>query len=191
MRFTDITAGWLTMLNDRDITPLTQQLAPPTLIKNNVEYVRRESFKDGQRVFFSPLDFALNGPIVTIGTKTVMSRSTDEYKCSLTVLEKHHEPGDPIPCYVTVSVKWTCPTMGVFEEGLSDIITKDCEMVRKRFDFRDYIRQGPNYFAIFPHFWSEQALYKNPNLPYNRITKGIELVTGISAHTLVSDDRYV
>jgi hypothetical protein len=179
------------MLNDRDITPSEHELAPPTLFSNNVEYVRRESFKDGQRVFFSPLDFALNGPVVTIGTKTVMSRSDGRHDCSITVLEKHHEPGDPVPCYVTVSVKWSNQLMGVVEEGLADIITKDCEIVREHFGFTNYTQQGHNYFAITPHFWREQGLYKNPHLPYNRITKGIELVTGISAHTLVSDDRYV
>ena len=179
------------MLIDRDITPSEHDLAPPTLTNNDVEYVRRESFKDGQRVFFSSLDFALNGPIVTTAAKSIMTRSDGKYECAITVIEKHHEPGDPVPCYVTVSVKWSCPHIGVFEQGLADIITKDCEAVRKHFGFTDYTRQGHNYFAINPHFWREQGLYKNPHLPYNRITRGIELVTGISAHTLVSDDRYV
>jgi hypothetical protein len=179
------------MLIDRDITPSEHDLAPPTLTNNDVEYVRREAFKDGQRVFFSPLDFALNGPIVTTAAKSIMTRSDGQYECAITVLEKHHEPGDPVPCYVTVAVKWTCPSMGVFDEGLVDIITKDSEMVRKRFGFTTYERQGTNYFAIFPHKWRDEALYKKPDLPYNRMTRGIELVTGISAHTLLCDDRFV
>lgn len=160
---------------------------PSIIVQNNVEYVRREDFKDGRKVFFSPLDFALNGP--PIGA--VISSSDGEYECAITVLEKHHEPGDPVPCYVTVSVKWSDPHMGVFEKGLADIITKDCETVRKHFGFTNYTQQGHNYFAITPHFWREQGLYKNPHLPYNRITRGIELVTGISAHTLLCDDRFV
>jgi hypothetical protein len=89
------------------------------------------------------------------------------------------------------AVKWTCPSMGVFDEGLVDIITKDCETVRKHFVFTDYERQGINYFAIFPHKWRDEAYYKSPHLAYNRITRGIELVTGISAHTLLCDDRFV
>ena len=160
---------------------------PSIIVQNNVEYVRREYFKDGRKVFFSPLDFALNGP--PIGA--VISGSDGQYECAITVLEKHHEPGDPVPCYVTVSVKWSDPHMGVFEKGLADIITKDCETVRKHFGFTNYTQQGHNYFAITPHFWREQGLYKNPHLPYNRITRGIELVTGISAHTLLCDDRFV
>ena len=160
---------------------------PSMIVQNNVEYVRREYFKDGRKVFFSPLDFALNGP--PIGA--VISGSDGQYECAITVLEKHHEPGDPVPCYVTVAVKWTCPSMGVFDEGLVDIITKDCETVRKHFGFTDYERQGTNYFAIFPHKWRDEAYYKSPHLAYNRITRGIELVTGISAHTLLCDDRFV
>ena len=159
---------------------------PSMIVQNNVEYVRREYFKDGRKVFFSPLDFALNGP--PIGA--VISGSDGQYECAITVLEKHHEPGDPVPCYVTVSVKWSDPHLGVFEQGLADIITKDCETVREHFGFTNYT-QGHNYFAITPHFWREQGLYKNPHLPYNRITRGIELVTGISAHTLLCDDRFV
>ena len=159
------------------------------IVQNNVEYVRREYFKDGRKVFFSPLDFALNGP--PIGAVISGSDGLYEYECAITVLEKHHEPGDPVPCYVTVAVKWTCPSMGVFDEGLVDIITKDSEMVRKRFGFTTYERQGTNYFAIFPHKWRDEALYKKPDLPYNRMTRGIELVTGISAHTLLCDDRFV
>jgi len=159
---------------------------PSIIVQNNVEYVRREDFKDGRKVFFSPLDFALNGP--PIGA--VISSSDGEYECAITVIEKHHEPGDPVPCYVTVSVKWSHPHLGVFEQGLADIITKDCETVREHFGFTNYT-QGHNYFAITPHFWREQGLYKNPHLPYNRITRGIELVTGISAHTLLCDDRFV
>lgn len=177
---------------DREINPQSHEIIPSLLKQRGAEYVRREHFKDGQRIFFSPLDFALNGPPVTFGTKTVMSKTNREgFTCTLTVLEKHHDGDDPTPCYVTVAIKWEAPGIGVYEEGVADIITKHCDKVRDHFDYRDYFSQGINYFAIVPRYWKERGLYRNPQLPFNRISAGVELTTGINAHSLVSDDRYV
>jgi hypothetical protein len=175
---------------DREINPQQHEIIPSMLTKRGAEYVRREYFKDGQRIFFSPLDFALNGPQVTLGAKTVISREHRGSTCTLTVLDKHHDGDDPTPCYVTVGIKWTVHG-GVFEEGLADIITKDCKLVREHFGFLNYQVKGNTYFAISPHFWREKALYKNPQLPLNRISAGVALTTGINAHSLVSDDKYV
>lgn len=155
-------------------------VAPPSQVTfNTTTYIRSEYFKDGSRVFFGPLDFALNGP--TEGT--IMERDCPNMGlCKVKVLSKHYEHNSEIPSFVECLV-----TKGRLELKLW-LIVRATSTVIDKFRF-NYMRNMPNYnFAMIPEYVLENRLRTNAHTPYNDASYGFAAVTGISIGTRIPED---
>ena len=76
-----------------ELTPLESELTPTEIDLHGTKYIRSEYFKDGQRVFFSVLDFALNGPdegsIIEREDKSMESAELKCYKSTMNMVLKY------------------------------------------------------------------------------------------------------
>ena len=153
--------------------------SPPSKINlHGTEYIRAEYFEDGSRVFFSPLDFALNGP--TEGT--VMERNCPNMGlCKVKVLSKHYENNSEIPSFVE------CLVTIRNDESKVWLIVRATQTVIDKFRFT-YRRNSPMYnYAIIPDFVLEKRQL-NSHTPFNDASSGFAAVTGITIATRIPED---
>ena len=89
-------------INDRLNEVTEGPIAPSRIEIHDTVYIRSEYFEDGNRIFYSPLDFALNGP----DEGSMISRNDKHTGAvhKVKVLRKHYERLHPKPK--------TCPNCG-------------------------------------------------------------------------------
>jgi hypothetical protein len=164
---------------DRLNEAFPDEVPPSQVIVNTTTYIRSEYFKDGSRVFFSPLDFALNGP----KEGTIMERDCPSMGlCKVKVLSKHYEHNSETPSFVECLVTKNSREYKVW------LIVRATPTVIDKFRFQ-YMARMPNHnFAIIPDYVLENKLPKNPHTPYNDASFGFAAVTGISIGTRIPED---
>lgn len=148
-------------------------------------YVRSEYFKDGQRVFFSPLDFALNGP----DEGSIVTRKTED-GCEFTVkmLRKHYERGEEAPCMVEVEVTNMYQNIALVASQILWVIVRATKTTIDKFNLR--LKQGvrEHSFALVPDFFIQNNVRMNHMSPVNDVTIAFSTVTGIPKEYLVLED---
>jgi hypothetical protein len=166
-----------------DIVP--DEIAKPSIRHNGVLYIRSEYFNDGQRVFFSPLDFAMNGP----DEGSIISRKEEESGCehTLKVLAKYHERGDEIPCMVEVELTTTIDNQVIIADRKLWVIVQLTETTKSKFKLNvDLGVRGVSYALVPDFFVGIKMGYASPN---NDVSFAFSFLTGISKHTLILGDR--
>lgn len=161
-------------------------VSPSIIYKNQLPYIRGEFNKSDERIFFSPLDFALNGP--EDGDEISKKHPEFRYTIHLKVIERvYSNKNEEVPMYVTVRVRVTYDDT---EEdfGLADIIVYQCPEVRERYNFRVDSNWYSYYnaFAIYPQWWLEDDYRINESSPNNDLTLAVSIITGLCGQTLVS-----
>ena len=162
--------------------------AKPQVTMNGAVYIRSEYFEDGQRIFFSPLDFAVNGP----DEGSVVARKYDKYggqiEHSVKVLRKHYERGSDIPCMVEVEVSSIGPENYAYvdKEPLWVIV----RATKTTIDKFNLVFQGQHghSFALVPNVFLEKKVRMNSAAPNNSISAAFSHVTGIPKEYLIVED---
>ena len=161
--------------------------SPPKIqFDHKTEYIRAEYNNSGERIFFSPLDFALNGP--NDGDEISKKHPEFRYTIHLKVIERvYSNKNQEVPMYVTVRVRVTYDDTDE-DLGLVDIIVYQCPEVRERYNFRvdSSWYSYYNTFAIYPQWWLEGDYRINESSPNNDLTRAVSIITGLCGQTLVS-----
>ncbi len=152
---------------------------------NGTIYIRSEYFKDGQRVFFSPLDFALNGP----DEGSVVTRKTED-GCEHTVkmLRKHYERGEEAPCMVEVEVTSMFQNIALVASQVLWVVVRATKTTIDKFNLRLVRGVREHSFALVPDFFIQSNVRMNHMSPINDVTIGFSTVTGIPKEYLVLED---
>ena len=160
---------------------------PPKIkFDDRIEYIRAEYNNSGERVYFSPMDFALNGP--KDGDEISKKHPEFRYTIHLKVIERvYSNKNQEVPMYVTVRVRVTYDDTDR-DYGMADIIVYQCPEVQKRYNFTVNNNWYAYYdaYAIYPHWWLEDDYRINFSSTNNDLTHTISLITGLCGHTLVS-----
>ena len=153
---------------------------------NGTLYIRSEYFEDGQRVFFSPIDFALNGP----DEGGVLTRK-DYYGTEhcVKVLKKHYERNDEIPCMLEVHITSMIGNQAVIANELLWVVVKETKTTREKFNLRT--KQGVKSlsFALVPDFFQQKGVRMNHLSTHNDVSAGFSCVTGIPKEYRVLGDK--
>ena len=159
--------------------------SPPKIqFDHKTEYIRAEYNNSGERIFFSPLDFALNGP--NDGDEIVKVHPFVRQTLRLKVIERvYSNKNQEVPMYVTLNIKSEVDDK-TRDLGLVDIIVYLCPEVIERYDlkplnFGHYFR----HFAIYPQWWLDDYRITVSSAT-NDLTRAVSLLTGLCTHTLVS-----
>ena len=159
--------------------------SPPKIqFDHKTEYIRAEYNNSGERIFFSPLDFALNGP--NDGDEIVKVHPYVRKTLRLKVIERvYSNKNQEVPMYVTLNIKSEKDDK-IRDLGLVDIIVYLCPEVIERYDlkplnFGHYFR----HFAIYPQWWLDDYRITVSSAT-NDLTRAVSLLTGLCTHTLVS-----
>tara|TARA_B000000557_G_C20769613_1_gene441164 strand:+ start:415 stop:945 length:531 start_codon:yes stop_codon:yes gene_type:complete len=172
-------------INDRLNEVAEEPLAPSRIEKYNTVYVRSEYFEDGNRIFYSPLDFALNGP----DEGSIISRS-DKYTGAIhkvKVLRKHYERESEPPCMVEVEVSTMYgDVLEVASEKLW-VIVRATPITIKKFNFMFSGVTGTS-FSLYPDFFLQKNVQMGQLSPINDVSIAFSTVTGIPKEHLVSEE---
>lgn len=159
-------------------------ISPSIVYQNDLPYIRGEFSRTGERVFFSPMDFALNGP--KNGDEITKVHPFARKTLSLKVIERvYSNKNQEVPMYVTLNIKSETDDK-TRDLGLVDIIVYLCPEVIERYDlkplnFGHYFR----HFAIYPQWWLDDYRITGSSAT-NDLTRAVSLLTGLCTHTLVS-----
>ena len=172
-------------INTRLDEVLPEENAKSQITQNGTIYIRSEYFKDGQRIFFSPLDFALNGP----DEGSIVTRKL-ENGCEyiVKVLRKHYERGSEVPCMVEVEVTSTYQDIAFVNKLKLWVIVRATNTTITKFKLR--LTQGvrEHSFALVPEFFIQNKTRMNHMSPVNDVTIGFSTATGIPKEYLVLED---
>jgi hypothetical protein len=159
--------------------------SPPKIqFDHKTEYIRAEYNNSGERIFFSPLDFALNGP--KDGDEITKVHPFVRKTLRLKVIERvYSNKNQEVPMYVTLNIQSEKDDK-TRDLGLVDIIVYLCPEVIERYDlkplnFGHYFR----HFAIYPQWWLDDYRITGSSAT-NDLTRAVSLLTGLCTHTLVS-----
>jgi hypothetical protein len=160
--------------------------APSSLIQHEAEYVRREYFADGAKLYFSPLDFALNGP----DEGSTLSRK-DEHgrRFTVKVLKKHYEEGEEVPSMVEVEATITTHGRHI-STGKLWVIVRATDTTITKFKLRLTKGVTGYSFALFPDFYIHHNVRMNHHSPTNEISEAFSTATGIPINYLVLKDLH-
>ena len=161
--------------------------SPPKIqFDQKTEYIRAEYNNSGERIFFSPLDFALNGP--KDGDEISKKHPVFRYTIHLKVIERvYSNKNQEVPMYVTVRIRCTYDDTDE-DMGLVDIIVYQCPEVKERYNFtvdRSWHRYYEAY-AIYPQWWLDDDYRINSASTTNDLTEAVSIITGLCGQTLVS-----
>jgi len=162
--------------------------AKPQVRLNGAVYIRSEYFEDGQRIFFSPLDFAVNGP----DEGSVVARKEiqygDQFEHSVKVLKKHYERGSDTPCMLEVEVSSVGPENQVYvDKELLWVIVRATNTTIDKFSLEFQGQKGYS-FALVPNVFLEKRVRVNSATPNNSISIAFSYVTGIPKEYLIMED---
>jgi len=165
------------------------EFAEPQVTLNGAVYIRSEYFTDGQRVFFSPLDFAINGP----DEGSVVARKETEHEHliehSVKVLKKHYERGHDTPCMLEVEVSSIGPENYAYvNKELLWVIVRATKTTIEKFSLVFYGQKGHS-FALIPNVFHEKKVRMNSAAPNNSICIAFSYVTGIPKEYLITEDK--
>lgn len=172
-------------LNNRleEVMPTDKALSQVSI--DGTTYIRSEYFKDGQRVFFSPLDFALNGP----DEGSIVTRKTDD-GCEYTVkvLRKHYERGEEAPCMVEVEVTNMYHNIILVAKQILWVIVRATKTTIDKFKLKPELGVRGHSFALVPDFFIQNNVRMNHMSPVNDVTIAFSSVAGIPKEYLVLED---
>ncbi len=172
-------------INDRLNEVTEGPIAPSRIEIHDTVYIRSEYFEDGNRIFYSPLDFALNGP----DEGSMISRNDKHTGAvhKVKVLRKHYERESEPPCMVEVEVS----TMydGVLEVASEKlwVITRATPITIKKFNFMFSGVNGAT-FSLYPDFFLQKNVQMGQLSPINDVSIAFSTVTGIPKEHLVSEE---
>ena len=153
---------------------------PPSEIEMyGTKYVRSEYFPDGQRVFFSILDFALNGPEVGATIRRVCEVWGP---CGVKVIEKHYEHGSEVPSYMECEIKHRNQKYKLW------VLVKATQLVKEKFRINRRIVASSGAFALYPDYLVKKKLAPDISLPHTHACVAFSIVTGIPPGIIVKED---
>ncbi len=167
-----------------------EEVAPTELAKSQIHhngtlYIRSEYFKDGQRIFFSPLDFALNGP----DEGSIMARKLENgTEHTVKMLRKHYERGEEAPCMVEVEVSSFYQDIAFVANQILWVIARATKTTIDKFNLRLVRGVREHSFALVPDFFIQNNARMNHMSPVNDVTIAFSTVTGIPKEYLVLED---
>ncbi|MAI37906.1 MAG: hypothetical protein CBB67_016760 [Alteromonadaceae bacterium TMED7] len=158
-------------------------VSPSIVYQNELPYIRGEFSKTGERVYFSPMDFALNGP--KDGDEITKVHPFIRKTLSLKVIERvYSNKNQEVPMYVTLNIKSETDDK-TRDLGLVDIIVYLCPEVIERYDLKTLDSRYFKQFAIYPQWWLDDYRITGSSAT-NDLTRAVSLLTGLCTHTLVS-----
>lgn len=161
-----------------ELTPLESELTPTEIDLHGTKYIRSEYFKDGQRVFFSVLDFALNGP----DEGSIIEREDKKHgKCRVKVLQKHYEHGSEVPSFME------CEVTKRKQKSKLWVLVKATKLVIERFKLYQF-GIGSTAFALRPDYFIKKNLAMDLLGPYNDSCVAFSVVTGIPPAVIVREE---
>tara|TARA_Y100000589_G_scaffold248046_1_gene236044 strand:+ start:1789 stop:2349 length:561 start_codon:yes stop_codon:yes gene_type:complete len=151
---------------------------PPEIEMYGTKYVRCEYFPDGQRVYFSILDFALNGP--DIGS--IIERVDEKHgRCRVKVLQKHYEHGSEVPSFME------CEIIKRNKKSKLWVLVKATKLVIEKFGLHQF-GIGSTAFALRPDYFIKKKRAMDILGPYNDSCVAFAIVTGIPPAVIVKED---
>lgn len=161
-----------------ELKPLESEIAPTEIDLHGTKYIRSEYFKDGQRVFFSVLDFALNGP--DIGS--IIERVDVKHgRCRVKVLQKHYEHGSEVPSFME------CEIIKRNKKSKLWVLVKATKLVIEKFGLHQF-GIGSTAFALRPDYFIKKKLAMDLLGPYNDSCVAFAVVTGIPPAIIVREE---
>lgn len=160
-------------------------LNPSRLDHKGTTYIRSEYFEDGNRIFFSPLDFALNGP----NEGTVIMRTQGPYKYKVKMGKRHYENDSitPFMCEVIITMEVNGRRRG--EDQTLWVVIEPTEVAVEKFKLR--LNQGAaSYcYSLQPQFFLDKGLCMMTGSDRNDVSIAFSIVTGIPKGHLILEDR--
>lgn len=158
--------------NDSDVAPSEVEI-------HGLKYIRSEYFYDGQRKFFSPIDFAMNGP----EEGSVMERDDKQYgHCKVKILKKHYEHGSEVPSFIECEVRKRSRIHKLW------VVVRLTALVKKKFCFRNLGDPFSSNYALYPDIFLKRKLSMDLMSPHNDASIAFSIVTGIPATLRVRED---
>ena len=158
--------------------------SPPKIqFDHKTEYIRAEYNNSGERIFFSPMDFALNGP--KDGDEIVKAHPWFRKTLRLKVIERvYSNKNQEVPMYMTLNIQSEVDDK-TRDLGLVDIIVYLCPEVIERYNLKTLDSRYFKQFAIYPQWWLDDYTITGSSAT-NDLTRAVSLLTGLCTHTLVS-----
>lgn len=162
-----------------------EAVSPSRLEHNGTTYIRSEYFEDGNRIFFSPLDFVLNGP----DEGTVIMRALGPYKYKVKMGQRHYENNFNVPfmCEVFVTVDYN--STNVFKDKPLWVVIEATELAVEKFKLR--LGQGAASFnySLQPQFFFDKGICMMYGSDNNDVSVAFSSVTGIPKGHLILEDK--
>ena len=163
----------------------SEVISPSRLEHNGTTYIRSEYFEDGNRIFFSPLDFVLNGP----NEGTVILRTQGPYKYKVKMGQRHYENGSTVPFMCEVFITREANNRIQFKEQLLWIVLQANDITVEKFKLR--LNQGSSSYcySLQPQYFLDKGLTMLTGSANNDISIAFSIVTGIPKEHLIVEDR--
>lgn len=159
--------------------------SPSRIEHNGTIYIRSEYFEDGNRIFFSPLDFALNGP----NEGTVIMRTYGPYKYKVKMGKKHYENNSIVPFMCEVFVTMEINNAPMYKEQLLWIVLEATDIAVEKFKLR--LNQGSSSYcySLQPQYFLDKGLSMMTGSDNNDVSIAFSIVTGIPKGHIILEDK--
>lgn len=162
-----------------------EAVSPSRLDHNGTTYIRSEYFEDGNRIFFSPLDFVLNGP----DEGTVIMRTQGPYKYKVKMGQRHYENGSTVPfmCEIFVTVDHNSTTL--FKERVLWLVVEATAIAVDKFKLRLNQGSASSCYSLQPQFFFDKGISMIHGSDNNDVSIAFSRVTGIPKGHLILEDK--
>ena len=160
-------------------------ISPSRLEHNGTTYIRGEYFEDGNRIFFSPLDFALNGP----NEGTVIMRTQGPYKYKVKMGQKHYENNSTVPFMCEVFVTVDHNSTNVFKDRPLWVVIEATDVAIDKFRLRLNQGSASYCYSLQPQFFLDKGLCMMTGSDNNDVSIAFSIVTGIPKGHLILEDK--
>lgn len=160
-------------------------ISPSRLEQNGTTYIRSEYFEDGNRIFFSPLDFALNGP----NEGTVIMRTQGPYKYKVKMGQQHYENNSTVPFMCEVFVTVDHNSTNVFKDRVLWVVIEATDIAVEKFKLRLNQGSASYCYSLQPQFFFDKGLCMMIGSANNDVSTAFSMVTGIPKEHLIVEDR--
>lgn len=160
-------------------------ISPSRLEHNGTTYIRGEYFEDGNRIFFSPLDFVLNGP----NEGTVIMRAQGPYKYKVKMGQKHYEGNSTVPFMCEVIITMEANSYPMCKDQTLWVVIEATDVAIDKFKLRLNQGSASNCYSLQPQFFLDKGLCMMTGSDNNDVSIAFSIVTGIPKGHLILEDK--
>lgn len=165
---------------------LEHEVTSPSRIEHNgTTYIRCEYFEDGNRIFFSPLDFALNGP----NEGSVIMRTQGPYKYKVKMGKRHYENNSTVPFMCEVIITMEANGRPRCKDQTLWVVIEATDIAVEKFKLRLNQGSASYCYSLQPQFFLDKGLCMMTGSDNNDVSIAFSIVTGIPRGHLILEDK--